>query len=668
VPESNASSHASEAGMRAPRERLVAGRYRLLRELGRGGMGTVWLAEDQLVIRQVAIKELRPPSGLADADRDTFTQRALREARSAARVHHANAVALYDVLPATAADDAVYLIMELIEGPTLSKLIERNGPLPDATVAAYGLQLLAVLEAAHALGVVHRDIKPGNILTTPDGQAKLADFGIAQNVGDTRLTRGGMMGTQAYMAPELFNSQPITPTADLWSLGVTLYHAAEGRGPFDRDTTGATLRAILLDDIPAPHCSPGLAAAISGMLQRDPQQRATIEQARTFLREAAAQTPEPRAKPTADPRPAWDQAITARSPSATPPQRVPAPHATQDRHPGRRAPGRHGAGAALMARVTGGAFAARLGAGTSITLSSRSRMLNPGKGDADTIAFSPNGTMLATSDTNGAAIVWDIADGSVIASLPYGTDVADMAFSPDGRTLAIADSLGSVELWDVADRASATSLAATGAQGVAFSPDGSILAVAAFQGVQLWHIPSRQWITALSGIGGSGPLSAVAFSPDGRTLAAGIASTGEVYVWNFTDRGLIAALPPPSTDGSHGLGGIAFSHDCGALAIGTPTDGVRLWDVASRTWDTYLTDPHDQDVSAVAFSPIGRILAVGDVTGIVSLWDTAVRELTAVQHVSDRGVDDVAFSHDGKMLATSDFSGYIYLWDVAGLG
>ena len=291
----------AEAGTGA---RLVAGRYRLAAELGRGGMGVVWLADDQLAGRRVAVKELRPPPGLTPADRETYAQRALQEARSAARIHHPGAVTLYDVLPASDGDDAVYLIMELVQGPTLAQVIAQQGPLAEATVAGFGLQLLAVLEAAHALGVVHRDIKPANILTTPAGQAKLTDFGIAHTIGDMRLTRSGILGTQAYLAPELFESAPITPAADLWSLGATLYAAAQGRSPFERDTTSATLRAILIDDLPAPRCSPALAAALAGMLQRDPGRRATTTQARAALQAAARATPAPDGSTTKAIRPA----------------------------------------------------------------------------------------------------------------------------------------------------------------------------------------------------------------------------------------------------------------------------------------------------------------------------------------------------------------------------
>jgi serine/threonine protein kinase len=217
--------------------RLVAGRYRLVRELGRGGMGTVWLAADELLGRAVAVKELRPAAGREGADLQNQQQRALQEARSAARIQHPGVITLYEVIPAAAADDPVYLIMELVEGLTLGELIARDGPLPAPQVASYGLQVLDALAAAHALGIVHRDVKPENIMITAGDRAKLSDFGIAHTIGDPRLTSSGVLGTQAYVAPELFDAAPITPAADLWSLGATLYHAAEGHGPFNRDST-----------------------------------------------------------------------------------------------------------------------------------------------------------------------------------------------------------------------------------------------------------------------------------------------------------------------------------------------------------------------------------------------------------------------------------------------
>ena len=253
--------------------RLVVGRYRLIRPLGRGGMGAVWLGEDQLAGRQVAVKEVRPPAGISEAEQDVFRRRALAEARSAARLTHPNAVTLYDVIPASPADDAVYLIMEYVDGATLAQVIEREGPLSEPRAAGIALQMLSILDAAHALGIVHRDIKPANIMITAAGQVKLADFGIAHMVGGTRLTGSGVIGTPAYMAPEQLQGLDITPAVDLWALGATLYDAVAGRNPFDRQTTAATFHAILMADLPPAPCGPPLAPVITGLLVRDPAQR-----------------------------------------------------------------------------------------------------------------------------------------------------------------------------------------------------------------------------------------------------------------------------------------------------------------------------------------------------------------------------------------------------------
>lgn len=276
--------------MAAMGPRVLAGRYRLVQELGRGGMGVVWLADDELIGRQVAIKELRAPAYLPPEDRELVARRALAEGRNAARVRHPNAVTLHDVIPATADDDAVYLIMELVQAPNLAQIVAAEGPLSESRVTSIALQLLDVLDAAHSLGVVHRDVKPSNIIIEAGDTVKLADFGIAHAETDTRLTQAGVIGTQAYMAPELFRGADIRPPVDLWSVGATLFYAAEGFGPFDRDTTVATLNAVLLAEIPRPVCRRPLADAINALLVRDPELRATSGQAAEMLRGSGVST------------------------------------------------------------------------------------------------------------------------------------------------------------------------------------------------------------------------------------------------------------------------------------------------------------------------------------------------------------------------------------------
>jgi hypothetical protein len=193
------------------------------------------------------------------------------------------------VIAPTADDDAVYIVMEHVEAPTLAELLDRQGPLPAPRVAALGLGILDGLDAAHAMGIVHRDVKPGNVLVADGDRVKLTDFGIALAAEDTRLTRSGVMGTHAYLAPECFDTGQAGPAADLWALGATLFHAVAGRAPFDRETTTATLRAILFEEPPTPPCEPRLAGVITGLLTRPVEQRLTGPAARERLRPIAAE-------------------------------------------------------------------------------------------------------------------------------------------------------------------------------------------------------------------------------------------------------------------------------------------------------------------------------------------------------------------------------------------
>ncbi|MGW4910291.1 DUF3043 domain-containing protein [Streptomyces sp. NPDC004270] len=265
--------------------------------LGRGGMGVVWRASDELIGRTVAVKELRAPHGLSGQEREVFSERALREARTAGRLNHPAVVAIYDLIPITPDDDAVYIVMELVEAPSLAQILERERALPERRVARLGLGALQALNEAHAIGLVHRDVKPSNILVLPGDKAKLVDFGIAHAVDDTRLTRHGVAGSTGYMAPELFEGNSPSPAADLWSLGATLFHVVTGTGPFDRASTAATLHAILHDDPPSLSAYPSLGPLIGGLLTRDREHRMTSEQAMAALRTAADAAPSRQGEP-----------------------------------------------------------------------------------------------------------------------------------------------------------------------------------------------------------------------------------------------------------------------------------------------------------------------------------------------------------------------------------
>jgi serine/threonine protein kinase len=264
---------------------LVAGRYRTKSELGRGGMGVVWLATDELLHRDVAIKETVWPAGLDDQERDTLRERAMREARTAARLDHPNVVRVFDVAEH---DGRPWIVMQLVPYPSLRDVVRENGPLTPPQAAGIGLHILAAITAAHAAGVLHRDVKPANVLLGPDGHVVLTDFGLAVADGSSRVTTSGLLvGSPAYMSPERARGRPATLAADLWSLGATLYAAVEGRDPFERNGALAVLTAIATDEPDRAEHAGSLWPVISGLLRKDPARRPGTDQLERDLRRIA---------------------------------------------------------------------------------------------------------------------------------------------------------------------------------------------------------------------------------------------------------------------------------------------------------------------------------------------------------------------------------------------
>ncbi|SDG32558.1 Septum formation [Lentzea fradiae] len=261
--------------------RVIAGRYALVAELGRGGMGIVWRAQDRHIGRFVAIKELHLPDGIAHEERRVLEERALREARTAGKLNDPSIVTVYDAINE---NGTTYIIMELVEAATLSTLISTHGPMPQNQVVSIALQALSALEAAHQAGIVHRDVKPGNLMVRPDGRVKLTDFGIAQAVDDPRLTTSGsLIGSPAYMSPERIHGHEAAPASDLWALGATLCYAVEGWSPFERSSTASTLHAIMSETPRLTRATGVLGAVITGLLIADPNARLSGPQARAML-------------------------------------------------------------------------------------------------------------------------------------------------------------------------------------------------------------------------------------------------------------------------------------------------------------------------------------------------------------------------------------------------
>ncbi|MEJ8654514.1 serine/threonine-protein kinase [Streptomyces sp. MS1.AVA.3] len=264
--------------------RLIAGRYRLTEHIGRGGMGTVWRAEDEVLGRQVALKRLHTQPHLPDDELATLYERTRREARSAARITHPNVIVVHDVVDD---DGRPCIVMEYVPSPTLSELLKGGGTIGPEEAARIGLDMVAALRAAHAAGVLHRDVKPGNVLLGVGERVVLTDFGIAMTAGASTLTKTGeMVGSIDYMAAERVRGLKPGTASDLWALGATLYQAVEGRPPFRRDTAVETAYAIAVDP-PAPMKRAGpLEPLIEALLSKEPDERPSADQTEQALRDA----------------------------------------------------------------------------------------------------------------------------------------------------------------------------------------------------------------------------------------------------------------------------------------------------------------------------------------------------------------------------------------------
>ncbi|MEU0144127.1 serine/threonine-protein kinase, partial [Streptomyces albidoflavus] len=310
--------------MSAPGER-IGGRFTLLGPLGSGGMGTVWRARDEVLHREVALKEVRPPDPALTGPEAaaTLRERVLREARALARLSHPHVVTIHQIVDA-GPDTHPWIVMELVPGESLADRLQ-HGPLLPQEAAALGRQILAALRSAHAAGIHHRDVKPANILLRTDPgvpgppSAVLTDFGIAALQGSTALTAtGDLIGSPEYIAPERVRGRDDHPASDLWSLGLVLYVAVEGHSPLRRATTLATLAAVLDEPVPPPVRSGPLAGVLGALLVRDPEARPDAATLDRLLTEAASGSAPSWAEPTVSgPRP------VPSTPVAPPP---PAPH------------------------------------------------------------------------------------------------------------------------------------------------------------------------------------------------------------------------------------------------------------------------------------------------------------------------------------------------------
>ncbi|WP_030380437.1 MULTISPECIES: serine/threonine-protein kinase [unclassified Streptomyces] len=437
--------------------RVIAGRYRLRDRLGRGGMGVVWRATDELLARDVAVKELPFDDSLSATEARARRDRTLREARAVAQLGHPHIVVVHDVVED---DERPYIVMELIDGGSLADRLAADGPLDVREVARIGVDLLGALRRAHEAGVLHRDLKPANVLLERGtGRVVLTDFGIAQVAGATTLTEtGSFVGSPEYTAPERMTGAGTGPESDLWSLGALLCAALSGESPFRRDSLGEVLHAVVLDDIRPPERAGPLLPVVRGLLDRDPERRMGATEAERLLREvhetgraprgtATGRTPGRLARGTAGRTPLGS--YLARTPSYTPTQRdVPqAPAATPPVTP--RPPGRYSTRALLLAAAL---VAALTGAGVT---AAALLVHGDGGGGGEPGRTGPGASVTATGPTTTVASPGASTRASTSASTPASGPTASTTAStaaghtapsgyrtvrdPDGFSLAVPD-------------------------------------------------------------------------------------------------------------------------------------------------------------------------------------------------------------------------------------
>jgi Tol biopolymer transport system component len=624
------------------------GHFNVVGVIGKGGMGIVLRALDRCLQRFVAIKVLSPEF----ANNDTAQQRFCREARAAAAVTHENVVAIHQVdhdedsgLP--------FLVMQLVTGTSLEDHIATNGRMKLADVLRIGAQAAAGLAAAHGQGLIHRDVKPANILLESDLQrVKLTDFGLARAAEDVRLTQSGFVpGTPLYMAPEQARGDEIDHRADLFSLGSVLYAMCTGRPPFEGSTPYVVLKSVTEKQPPPINVlNPDVPRFLVDVIDK-----------------LHAKRPADRFQSAADVAEVLSRALVRLEHMSEDQKKACAKAAALRRTVdlGRRRFLWMGLG---MALGTGGTLAATFlsrraagvtgdGGPTVAPLKDIKAQLGP----VWAAAYSPDGSALAMSIDDGTVKVWDAAGDNVRVTIQaHHGPVWSVRFSPDGKWLATTSDDGVVKLWDAATGKDLKGFKHPApVRPVAFSPDGTRLLTGGRNGtVRLWDVATQEEVFKAEAH--AGIIMAVAFAPDGQTFATA-GSDRMVKLWDVAN----SAQEKLSLIGhTSSVYTVAFSPDSKRLASGGWDKTVRLWDAATGEAQAALTG-HALDVWSAAFSPDGRTLASGSEDRTVKLWDAATGHELMTFRGHGATVYTVMFSPDGKVLASGGRDGTVKLWDPA---
>jgi hypothetical protein len=640
------------------------GHFDVIREVGRGGMGVVLHAYDPCLQRDVAVKVLDPQL----ADNEVARQRFCREARAAAAVTHDNLVAVHQV-DEDEASALPYLVMQLVTGESLEQRLRRAGRLSPIEVARLGQQTAAGLAAAHAGGLIHRDIKPGNILLE-DGtdRAKLTDFGLARAAEDVKLTRTGFVaGTPLYMAPEQARGDTVDGRSDLFSLGSVLYEAAAGNAPFDGKTPLVVLKRVTDETQPplrqvVPEVPVWLSDVVDRLLEKEPGDRFQTAQevADIFTAELARIQTGLAPEQIGGCGGSGSSAYALRRPVCWKSvARVLVPAVAGMALGGLLFAALAPAPRTVEVPVPAAPAAAEADPGPPPLLEI------PGKaGPVWSVAFTPDGQSLAVGAENGMVRLADTRDGHFRRTFPRvsGT-VWALDASSDGKWLAVTTDDANVRVYDLHSNSSLNLPHPTSTRTAAFSPDGKKLATGDRNStLRVWDIATQ---TPVELNGHTGTVHGVAFSPDGSQLVSS-GSDGTVKLWNLADYssgGPNQAMSPKLELHEGPVYAVAYSPD-----RANPRIASAGWDQTVRIWNPTTAEQvhvlrHAGDVWSVSFGRDGKVLASASQDGTVKVWDVETgRELRTFR--AGRPLHSVRFSPDSRTLAAAGRDGFVRVWEV----
>ena len=646
------------------------GHYRIEEQLGEGGMGVVYRATDTKLGRHVAIKVL-PDTVAGDEER---LRRFESEARVLASLNHPNIAVIHGF---ESDGDTHFLVMELVEGQTLAQRLA-SGPLELGPLLKIFGQVAEALEAAHEKGVAHRDLKPQNLMITPEGRVKVLDFGLAKALGPVTTTgtqamtvtvestkAHQVMGTGPYMSPEQVRGETIGKGSDIWSYGCVLYEALTGHRAFGGGSLFETAAAVLKEepdwDAVPPDIPPTIVKLLRRCLKKELSERLKdIGDARIEIHDVLAEHNSGAfrvARPAAAQAPPVAPVVPPVLPVAATP--VPGPAEPET---GMSNPAKAGVAVAILAVVIAAGWWLQQRSPSAPAKSETPAVaedLGPPVHNDEVfgIAFSPDGKMVASGSGDGTVKVWDTSTGNLVQNYSAkASRVFSVVYSPNGSWLAAGTEANGVMLWQPATKAGRALEGHRGAVSAAvFSPTGALMATGGQDTtVKVWDTAS--WTEKATLSGHSDWIRGLAFSPDSRMLA----SAGDdrtVKVWDLSTNQQLKSFSHPK-----GVPSVIFGPKGQWVAAGT-WQAVNIWDLQDGKKPRVLQG-HETWVTAIALSPDGKVLASGGADMLVKLWDPEAGKSFATLSGHGRGVSSAAFSPDGKVLATASWDKTAKLWNA----